>query len=61
MRALFAVSTLAALAFATAASAGISIVPGPAPLIGAGLPSLGVLAVAGAGYLAVRMRRRNRD
>ena len=60
MRGLFALSTLVALTAATAASAG-AIVPGPAPLIGAGLPSLGVLAVAGVGYLAVRMRRRNRD
>lgn len=59
MRVLFTFSTLAALAIATAASA--AAVPGPAPLIGAGLPSLGVLAVAGAGYLAVRLRRRNRD
>lgn len=61
MRGLFAFSTLAAVALATAASAGSLTVPGPAPLIGAGLPSLGVLAVAGAGYLAVRLRRRNRD
>jgi hypothetical protein len=61
MRALFAMSTLAVLAVATAASAGSVTIPGPAPLIGAGLPSLGVLAVAGAGYLAVRLRRRNRD
>lgn len=61
MRALFTIATLAGLALATAASAGIGAVPGPAPLIGAGLPSLGVLAVAGVGYLAVRMRRRNRD
>jgi hypothetical protein len=61
MRGLFVISTLAALAFATAASAGFVTVPGPAPLIGAGLPSLGVLAVAGAGYLAVRLRRRKRD
>ena len=61
MRGLVVFSTLAAVAIATAATAGSVIVPGPAPLIGAGLPSLGVLAVAGAGYLAVRLRRRNRD
>lgn len=61
MRGLFVISTLAAATFATIASAGGVIAPGPAPLIGAGLPSLGVLAVAGAGYLAVRLRRRNRD
>jgi hypothetical protein len=59
VRVLFTFSTVAALAISTAASA--AVVPGPAPLIGAGLPSLGVLAVAGAGYLAVRLRRRNRD
>ena len=49
-----------ALSFASAASAGI-IVRAPAPLLGAGLPGLAVLAVAGAGYVGLRMRRRGRD
>ena len=33
----------------------------PAPLLGAGLPGLAIMAVAGAGYLALRMRRRGKD
>ena len=37
------------------------IVGAPAPLLGAGLPGLAILAVTGAGYLAVRMRRRHKD
>ena len=61
------VSTLASAAWFAAASAsfaGSSTVPplgAPAPLLGAGLSGLAVLAVTGAGYLAVRFRRRDRD
>ena len=32
-----------------------------APLLGAGLPGLAIIAVTGAGYLAIRLRRRGRD
>ena len=35
--------------------------PAPAPLLGAGLPGLAILAVAGGGYYAVRAFRRRRD
>jgi hypothetical protein len=45
---------------AVSASAG-GTVGAPAPLLGAGLSGLAVLAVTGAGYIAVRMRGRNRD
>jgi hypothetical protein len=49
----------ALMALASAAFAGN--VAGPAPLMGAGLPGLAVLATAAGGYLAVRFGRRNRD
>jgi hypothetical protein len=59
------VSTLASAAWFAAASASFAGVSpplgGPAPLLGAGLSGLAVLAVTGAGYLAVRFRRRDRD
>ena len=58
------VSTLASVAWfaATSASfAGTPTVGAPAPLLGAGLSGLAVLAVTGAGHLAVRFRRRDRD
>jgi len=66
MRNWISVSTLASAAWfaATSASfAGVSTQPvgAPAPLLGAGLSGLAVLAVTGAGYLAVRFRRRDRD
>jgi hypothetical protein len=61
MRRLFAFSTvLATLAVASEALAG-NPVAAPAPLLGAGIPSLAILAVTGAGYLAMRMRRKDRD
>jgi hypothetical protein len=58
----FAIGT-AVLACATAAFAGKEVPPvaGPAPLLGAGLSGLGVLVAAGGGYIAMRLRRRNRD
>ncbi|MFL5295929.1 MAG: hypothetical protein ACJ798_06055 [Phenylobacterium sp.] len=49
----------AALACASAAFAGNQ--PGPAPLMGAGLPGLIALVTAGGGYVALRLRRRDRD
>jgi hypothetical protein len=61
---LFAVSMGAALSWATASLAGITPLPvvgAPAPLLGAGLPGLAIMAVAGAGYLAIRLRRRGKD
>ena len=67
MKTLFSASTLALVAsfVATGASyAGSVVVPtngAPAPLLGAGLPGLAVLAVAGAGSLTLRLRRRDRD
>jgi hypothetical protein len=60
------VSTVASAAWlaATSVSFAGAITPpvgAPAPLLGAGLSGLAVLAVTGAGYLAVRFRRRDRD
>jgi hypothetical protein len=59
------VSTLASAAWFAATSASFAQtappVGAPAPLLGAGLSGLAVLAVTGAGYLAVRLRRRDRD
>jgi hypothetical protein len=59
--------TVPMLALATLASA-VAVSPSfaggtvaPAPLLGAGLPGLAVLVVAGGGYLAVRAFRRRRD
>jgi hypothetical protein len=52
-----ALGVFALLAGATPGFAG-GIQGAPAPLLGAGLPGLAVLAVTGVGYLAVRMRRR---
>jgi hypothetical protein len=54
----------ASLACASAAFAGVAVIPtvgAPAPLLGAGLPGLAVIAVTGAGYLAIRLRRRGKD
>ena len=50
----------AAFACASTAFAGTSV-GAPAPVLGAGLPGLAVLAVAGAGYVAMRMKGRGRD
>lgn len=52
---------LAALTSMAAVSPCFAGVPAPAPLLGAGLPGLAVLVVAGAGYLGVRKFRRGRD
>ncbi|MFL5295930.1 MAG: hypothetical protein ACJ798_06060 [Phenylobacterium sp.] len=49
----------AVMAFASAAFAGK--LAGPAPLMGAGLPGLVALVAAGGGYVALRLRRRDRD
>jgi hypothetical protein len=48
------VFAFASAAFATPAGA-------PAPLLGAGLPGLAILAAAGGGYVAMRLRRRGKD
>jgi|GEM_PF-1750267 hypothetical protein len=66
MKTLLSASTLAAVASFVAAGVSVAgtTVPtngAPAPLLGAGLPGLAVLAVAGAGYLTLRLRRRDRD
>jgi hypothetical protein len=63
MKTLLSVSTLGVVALLASASASFagSVIPAPAPLLGAGLPGLAVLAVAGAGYLGLRMRRGKRD
>ena len=55
--------TLAAWAAASASFAGVAPPPvgAPAPLLGAGISGLVVLGVTGAGYLAMRLRRRGRD
>jgi hypothetical protein len=61
MRKLLAFGTLASvLAVASEAFAGLTVAA-PAPLLGAGIPSLAILAVTGAGYVAMRMSRKNRD
>lgn len=61
MRKLIAFGVLtSSLAMATAAMAGFSVAA-PAPLLGAGIPSLAILAVTGVGYVAMRMNRKNRD
>jgi len=52
---------LGAMAVAIGATPGLAGAPAPAPLLGAGLPGVAVLAVAGGGYLAVRVFRRRRD
>jgi hypothetical protein len=52
--------SLAALVSAFAATPGLAA-PAPAPLLGAGLPGLAALVVAGGGYLALRTFRRRRD
>jgi hypothetical protein len=49
----------ALVAFASAAFAGRNVAP--APLMGAGLPGLAVLVAASGGYIAMRLRRRDRD
>jgi len=65
MKTWISVSTLASAVWlaGSAANAAVALPPvgAPAPLLGAGLSGLAVLAVTGAGYLAVRMRRRDRD
>ncbi|HEY1448374.1 MAG TPA: hypothetical protein VGF33_07535 [Caulobacteraceae bacterium] len=53
------ITALSLAALATPCLAGGSVAP--APLLGAGLPGLAVLAVAGGGYLAVRVFRRRGD
>ena len=57
----FILASAVSLAAASASAGGTPTVPAPAPLLGAGLSGLAVLAVTGVGYLAVRMRGRNRD
>jgi hypothetical protein len=60
MNKVYAVLGLAAVGSVLGAGAAFAI-PAPAPLLGAGLPGLAMLAVAGGGYLAVKTFRRNRD
>jgi len=50
--------TLIVAVLATPSLAGVFA---PAPLLGAGLPGVAILVVAGGGYLAVRAFRRRRD
>lgn len=59
----FVLALGAALTCATAALAALPINPvqGPAPLLGAGVSGLAVLAAAGGGYIAMRLRRRGKD
>jgi hypothetical protein len=62
MNRIFATAGLAALASLIAATPGLATPnPAPAPILGAGLPGLAVLVVAGGGYLAVRAFRRRGD
>ncbi|MFI4966690.1 MAG: hypothetical protein ACHP9T_15135 [Caulobacterales bacterium] len=50
----------ASFGWASASIAGATV-GAPAPLLGAGLPGLAIMAVAGAGYVAMRLRRRGKD
>jgi hypothetical protein len=63
MNRIIATLGLSAVASIIDASPSLAGIPGPAPapLLGAGLPGVAVLAVAGGGYLAVRAFRRRRD
>jgi hypothetical protein len=62
MNRVFAAAGLATLVSALAVGPSFAAVaPAPAPLLGAGLPGLAVLAVAGGGYLAVRAFRRRSE
>lgn len=62
MRSLIAFGIVtSSLGLASAALAGQITVGAPAPLLGAGIPSLAILAVTGFGYVAMRMNRKNRD
>ncbi|HEY2480604.1 MAG TPA: hypothetical protein VGI30_00210 [Caulobacteraceae bacterium] len=56
-----AILGLVAVGSAIAATPSLAGLPGPAPLLGAGLPGVAFLAVAGGVYLAVRSLRRRHD
>jgi len=56
-----AILGLTTLLSAVAVSPSFAGVVAPAPLLGAGLPGLAVLVVAGGGYLAMKTFRRRRD
>jgi hypothetical protein len=58
---LTAAASFACASAAFAGPVGPPTVGAPAPLLGAGLPGLAIIAVTGAGYLAIRLRRRGRD
>jgi hypothetical protein len=60
MRKLIALGVLSSC-LAMSSGAFAAVVAAPAPLLGAGIPSLAILAVTGAGYVAMRMARRKRD
>ena len=53
--------SIAALTMGWASASFAGVAAGPSPVLGAGLPGLAILAATGAGYLAVRIRRRGRD
>jgi len=65
MKSWLSISTLALATWAVASASFAGGLPppvaAPAPLLGAGLSGLVVLGVTGAGYLAMRLRRRGRD
>jgi hypothetical protein len=61
MRSVVTLGLAASTVVLTAGPSFAGVPAAPAPLLGAGLPGLAVLAVAGGGYLAVRTFRRNRD
>jgi hypothetical protein len=56
-----ALGTAAAALLSAPAAFAVVPSPSPAPLLGAGLPGLAILAAAGGGYLALRLNRRGRD
>jgi hypothetical protein len=56
-----AILGLAGLVSAIAVTPSLAGIIAPAPLLGAGLPGVAFLAIAGGGYLAVRAFRRRRN
>jgi hypothetical protein len=52
---------IAATVFSFASAAFANTEPAPAPMLGAGLPGLAILAAAGGGYIAMRLRRHGKD
>ena len=61
MQKLMNYAVAAAAVWGLGASVAAAGVAAPAPILGAGLPGLAMLGVAGVGYLIVRARRNSKD